>query len=237
MRNTLLVSTSALLLTGCAGAPAAGATLLIFAAALLWARPARSGAPAPPPPCAGEEYFSCERNRLTRHCTDKGKKAPKIADFVNCGYDSCVPGRDRGMCKPWTAVTTGAKDAASCGESYGDWQKACVDNRITEACIMSVPTNYMGPPRNPHWLECPNVADRCAPPSEPEQCLDKRGAVKTCAGTWEKVCLRGKIEERCVPPKITWGGKNLVRAFAECSPTTCAIGSEDNCPGAKPKKK
>lgn len=157
----------------------------------------------PPMPCTGKEAPVCRGGTVFMGCCPKGQKCPPEPPFVSCGDRVCAPGHDRGRCVgPTPMLEPTAKAKADCDRSAGAWERACLDHKITNACIMSYPTNYGGPSHNPTFRTC--VAEtRCTTNPLYEDCFPRRGEVTDaeCAtiGGWQKVCLAGKVEERCLP--------------------------------------
>jgi len=182
---------------------------------------ARSG---PPMPCTGYEVTTCNGKRLVKNCCPRGAKCNyRNPAHIKCGHGTCVQGNDPGMCPSPKPVVTPAKTKADC--RTGNWAKACIDRKVTEACIMSVPTNYMGPGMNPVFQTC--GADRCTTHKLLEDCFPtKKELGKTkCDGKWEKVCLAGKVEDRCVP-KAHLKTSLPAKTYMSCKDGSCAVGSD-----------
>lgn len=176
-----------------------------------------------PEPCDGWEHKSCGADgQIQKSCCPKGARCNyRSQPFTECGGDRCVLGHDPGMCPPPKPMMSAAKTQAECKER---WEPACVGNTVTPSCIMTVPTNYMGPARNPRFLTCGD--DRCTTSNFIEDCYpQKTGAMSVCASGWTKVCLLGRITERCIPPGAQQTAAS--KGFVECAaPGTCAIGAE-----------
>ena len=95
---------------------------------------------------------------------------------------------------------------------------------------MQPPTNYDGPPPNPSFRRCGE--DRCTTHRFVEDCYPTRAELGAadCEGSWTKVCLGGKVEERCLPG----GWQKLMMAmpatkYATCPDGTCAVGDAAAC--------
>ncbi|MCB9548480.1 MAG: hypothetical protein H6706_21950 [Myxococcales bacterium] len=228
-----------LLVAGCApvvGSGALGAGVIFAALALAGlagraqARPARGdacGAPMPKPVCTGTEHQSCVEGRVLTSCCPQGAKCNyRYAPFQACGDDTCVPGKDPGQCPPKEPIALPAATQADCN---GSWEKACVAGKVTMACIMPVPTNYAGPNRNPPFRECGE--DRCTTSPFIEHCYPVKPAEgeAACLTGWTKVCLQGRITERCLP--LAAPKSQASTDFTAC-PTagTCVLGQDaDAC--------
>ena len=122
-----------------------------------------------------------------------------------------------------------ALPAATQADCNGSWEKACVAGKVTMACIMPVPTNYAGPNRNPPFRECGE--DRCTTSPFIEHCYPVKAAEgeAACLTGWTKVCLQGRITERCLP--LAAPKSQASTDFTAC-PTagTCVLGQDaDAC--------
>lgn len=186
---------------------------------------AASGAPLPPPVCDGFEHASCADGRIAVSCCPKGAKCNyRNEPYQDCGDGACVPGNDPGLCPPKQPQVDPGKTAAECP---GGWIKACVDRKVTMACLMPVPTNYMGPALNPPFRECGD--DRCTTSRYVEDCYPAKGtpaASSVCLTGWTDVCLMGVLSQRCLPlgaPK-----SDASQRFVRCAdaPGRCAIGDD-----------
>lgn len=184
------------------------------------------------PPCDGWEHESCGPNgHIERDCCPKGAKCTfRTAPHQSCGDGACVVGQDPGMCVPREPRVTGATTEVECA---GNWEKACVSGKVTMACIMPVPTNYSGPTRNPSFRVC--GGDRCTTGRFIEACYPEKGAMSVCLAPWTRVCLMGRVTERCILPSAQRTAAST--AFVECdAPGTCAIASDKSaCKPAAPE--
>ncbi|MCC6621245.1 MAG: hypothetical protein IT385_08320 [Deltaproteobacteria bacterium] len=231
-------------LTACASAPADWGLVSGLVAALttlalaLPMRGARAGAPMP---CQGYEATSCEDGFLRKHCCPEGTKCNfDFPRYLDCGQGTCVVGADIGRCPAPVPRVTPAAATPGCGEG---WELACVDRRVTKACIPPVPTNYTGPGMNPPFRACgdgrakrtatpadftkADVGARCTTHVLYEDCFPSRGEVlpRSCLGAWEKVCLGGKVVHKCLPegaPADAFPAK----AFVACDDGSCAVGAD-----------
>jgi len=211
---------------------------LLTTLALAWpARLARAGAPMP---CDGYEERSCDAGFVRTHCCPAGAKCNfDFPRFLDCGHGTCVVGGDRGRCpSPLPHTTPG--DAACAPDG---WELACVDRRVTKACIPPVPTNFTGPGLNPPFRACgdgrarltatpadftrADVGARCTTHILYEDCFPSRGEVlpRSCLGAWQKVCLGGKLNQKCLPaeaPPDAFPAKTWVT----CDDGSCAVGTD-----------
>ncbi len=199
--------------------PAAGGSLLGVLALLMLTLGAVSSARAGAPlQCDGDETPYCDKGRIRQNCCPKNADCNfKSPPFTDCGDGWCVEGFDRGRCPaPEPYVTECRSPDAT----------VCLAKKVTKACIMPVPTNYMGPSRNPHYRTCGD-GTRCTTSPFYEDCFPKRGVLTSCDGQWTKVCLGGKVEERCLPK----GPLTQFEAtrYATCKDGGCAVGTEHNC--------
>jgi hypothetical protein len=185
------------------------------------------GAPMPEPPCDGTRVESCESGHVRATCVPKGQKVQPPAPFVSCGYGSCVAGHDQSLCPVRETHAVAATDEETCKKAYGSWEKACVNERETMACIPPVPTNYTGPNPNVRYVTC--SGDHCAPETHPELCFDRRTGTTECAGPWQKACIKGRITEVCVPLVTMPFDTAKVRPFTDCGEGRCAVGQGTKC--------
>src|SRR5687768_12821902 len=117
---------------------------LLAAVLASWLFTAHAGEPAP---CDGHETMVCDNGLLRARCCPKGARCNfRSSPHVDCGGGYCAVGRDVGRCPAPKPTTTGENSKDACKAS---WEPACVANKVTQACIMPVPTNYSGPERNP----------------------------------------------------------------------------------------
>ncbi len=230
---------------GCAeGSAPLGLGLGLIVLALPLARSAKAGAPLPceersPNVCTSGYIVNvcCSRDPSHPHCQSGFNPEP----FVTCGSNLCVTGRDPGRCPSPVASHQSNVSAEQCrgSSSYGGgWAPACIDRKVKEVCIPAVPTNYTGPALNPPYQTC--GGDRCtthtliedcfptekealslAPMSNPRVngfCLSTAGV-----GTWQPICLGGKVDLRCVPKPYdrNRGGRS---PFVSCPDGSCAVG-------------
>jgi hypothetical protein len=185
-------------------------------------RTANAGSPAP---CDGYEETVCQGGVISTRCCPKGKRCNfRNPPHVSCGDGYCVEGHDVGRCPAPQAQTTPAKSEGECKATSGSWEPACVGGKVTSACIMPVPTNYTGPRPNPRFTTCRQ--DRCTTSRFVEACHPARGEIadKDCPG-FTKVCLGGKVAERCLP--FVFGKKTYQAArYVECGDGSCAVGED-----------
>ncbi len=182
-----------------------------------------------PPPCQGSTHTSCSApppaagqrvsvGRITEACCPPGARCNyAYVPYTECGYGTCVYGRDPGRCP---APGTSTYEKCADGDPK---EKVCLNQKVTLACLMPYPTNYSGPPRNPPFRTC--GGDRCTTSQFLDDCFANRAQTKTCAGTWTKVCVAGAVSERCVPE-----GHEASR-FVKCGDGSCAIGDAGACAG------
>lgn len=183
------------------------------------------------PRCDGYETESCQDGHIKKSCCPQNAKCNyRFAPFVACGEGLCVNGKDPSLCVPRQPAVTEAKDEADCKAKYGDWEPACISGRVTPACIMGVPTNYMGPSRNPPFKTCNDTA--CTTSQFIEACYPERAEGVSCLFGWTKVCLQGRITERCIAPGAA--RSEASQGFVECGPGRCAIGKDANVCPAQP---
>lgn len=187
--------------------------------------------PGPPPPkpvCSGWEHQSCYAGNIQTSCCPKNAKCNyAYAPFVECGPGTCAPGFDVGMCpEPQPRLSPKpATDQANCG---GNWAKVCSQGKVTNACTLRTPTNYMGPPTNPRFTECGN--DRCTTSQFQEVCYPAKGEIKDkdCKWSWQKSCYRGKVTTRCIPdPPTNYSGVFYqTLQYVDCGDNRCAVGTD-----------
>jgi hypothetical protein len=187
--------------------------------------PGPPGPPMPRPVCIGWEHKTCSNGRINISCCPKNVKCnyAQTGPFTPCGYNSCVPGKDIGQCPPRQPNVLPNKTKETCGSQ---WAKACVAGKVTEACIMMVPTNYGGPPMNPRFTTCGE--DRCTTLALPAACepTAKELPGDQCKGTWSDTCIGGEVVKRCLPkPAETYASTK----FAMCDDKRCAIGPKSSC--------
>lgn len=152
-----------------------------------------AGPPPMPPPCTGTWHRTCVSERIQRECCPAGARCNYRAEsFLDCGYDACTPTWDEAECPTREPRTTPAATEADC---RGDWARACVSGKVTMACLMPVPTNYTGPPRNPAFVECGD--DRCAIGDLPGSCYPKRGEIEDAACRPEIGQLATSLRSAC----------------------------------------
>jgi hypothetical protein len=201
--------------------------LALLCCALLATVAARAGAPVP---CDGTESWVCEGGRMVKHCCPKTAKCNyRNPPHIDCGDGTCVEGGDEGRCVPPQAARMAAKSEAECTKEYGRWEPACVAHKVTKACVAPVPTNYTGPPTNPPYRTCRD--DRCTTSRFIEDCHPARAAAKTCADGWTKVCLEGKVTERCLPAVPDPKSEYRAASYVVCGDGSCAVGADKSvCP-------
>ncbi|MFT7581002.1 MAG: hypothetical protein ACI9MR_002676 [Myxococcota bacterium] len=223
----------ALAACGTASWGAGGAFLVgaLMAVPLLWSTRANSG---PRLACTGYETEYCQSGRLQKHCCPRNAKCNYTAPtpYMDCGNLHCVDGRDVGRCPaPTPKIRQHGATADACG---GAWQKACIDHVVQEACIAMVPTNYSGPSNNPRYVH--TIGNLCTTHVLPSEGYPVKDWLiePFCLGEWTKVCLDGKVSERCLPaPGKTAGEVGASKAptafpaatFVRCEDKTCAVGS------------
>lgn len=175
-----------------------------------------------PPKCTGRWHEQCVDGRVSRRCCPRGAKCNyRNAPFVSCGYDTCVPGHDIGLCpeiQPRLAAPPGAKKE-DC--TKGTWEKACVNKVVRDACIQYYPTNYSGTPYNPKFTTCGE--NRCTTRPTPAACEPVKVDGAVCSTSWAKTCLDGKVTERCLPE-----GTYPSTLYTECE-DKCVVGKGTSC--------
>lgn len=186
---------------------------------------AQAGAPLQ---CTGQETRSCSAGRVqVRCCPAEATCNYRTRPFLECGNGLCTEGHDRGRCPaPQPAVQAGALDEIACRATHGTWQEACVDHHVATVCIESFPTNYTGPARNPPFTRC--MKNRCTTSSFAEDCYPTRRELTKdveCHGKWQKVCLGGKAEDRCLPASAT-PAEFPATKFVTCPQGGCAVGDD-----------
>ena len=198
---------------------------LLVAVLASWAFPADAGSPMP---CDGTETVVCHGGVLVKQCCPKGKKCNfRNPPHIACGNGYCAEGKDVGRCPAPQAATTAAKSEAECKGEYGDWAEVCVARKVTKACLPSMPTNFTGPPLNPPFRTCGPKDERCTTSQFIEDCHPVRGEVTECAGTWTKVCLGGKVAERCLPWTVR-ANPYTATQYVKCPDGSCVIGNDKN---------
>ena len=182
------------------------------------------------PPCSGSETPYCQDGKIEMSCCPQGAKCNfRNAPFSECGDRFCVPGEDPGMCVPRQPRVIEAVDEADCKAKYGDWEPACVNGQVRPSCIPLMPTNYMGAGFNPRFQTCGGTA--CTTGQFIEDCFPVKTEGATCDTGWIRVCLQGRITERCAPAGVARSPAS--QAFVECGPGRCAIGTDAHiCPSA-----
>ncbi len=95
------------------------------------------------------------------------------------------------------------------------------------------PSNYSGPSANPAFTRCgPPSAKRCTTHVLIEDCHPTRAELgaAACDGAWTKVCLGGKIDERCLPGGL--GAPTFeAKTYVVCGDGSCAVGDDRRaCP-------
>ncbi len=222
----LAVLVLAVALAGCAPAVGGGlGLLLVLVGGIALLRTARAGAPLQ---CGGTETPYCDGGVVRRHCCPSGAKCNyRSAPYTDCGQGLCAPGGDRGRCPAPTTFVSPARSEQACKETSGSWELACLDHKVTRACIPPVPTNFSGPARNAPYRTC--GGDRCTTHALIEECLVEKRPGARCSGDWRKVCFGGKVRERCVPRDL---GQPLEGAtYVTCADGSCAVGTERSaCP-------
>lgn len=195
---------------------------------------AKAGPPVPRPPCNGSESHSCSAPRpkdgqrvsvgaITSHCCPAGAHCNyAYVPYTECGNGACVYGRDPGRCPAPQPSVDPAKTCSTQG-----MEKVCLGHKVTEACVMPVPTNYTGPSPNPTYRTCGD--GRCTTSSFMEDCYPTRKEAKACDGTWTKVCLGGEVSERCLPKTPPEGVRWTATEFSKCKDGSCVMGPEDAC--------
>ena len=206
--------------------------LAVICCALLGGAPRRARAGAPVG-CDGSESRVCEEGRIVRRCCPKGAKCNfRNPPHIDCGDGTCVAGHDEGRCAPPQPQTTVAKDEADCKKQSGSWEPACVAHKVTKACILPVPTNYTGPQHNPPFRTC-RGGDRCTTGRFIEDCHPGRDELEhqVCGGSWTKVCLGGKVVDRCLPWVVQPKSEYPASTYVTCDDGSCAVGEDkDVCP-------
>jgi hypothetical protein len=214
-------------LAGCGAAVGAGGglllALLVALAAFALGRAAGAGAPMR---CDGTETMVCENGHAYAKCCPKGAKCNyKNPPFVDCGHATCVLGGDVGRCPSPKPHATAARSKAACDKEHGAWEEACIDGKVDSVCLPPMPTNYSGPGQNPQVRRC--GWGRCTTNTLYEHCFPRRGETLWCSGAWTKVCLGGKVEERCLKKPI----EDFPAAkYSACGDGSCAVGDKSACP-------
>lgn len=201
--------------------PASAAAL----ASASWLLPASASAGPPPPNhgCNGSTTAYCSNGKLSYHCCPPGARCNyRYEPYVDCGSGACVTGRDEGRCVPPQPQV-----AATKGDCPTGWADACVNHQVTKACIAPVPTNYTGPSPNPAFRLVPG--GRCTTSRFLEDALAVKGTPEAgdCKdGTWRKVCLYGKLAERCVPKAMPSTETLAATTYVDCPGQGCAVGKD-----------
>ena len=190
------------------------------------------GPPPPPPQCSGTWHSQCVDGRVKRSCCPQGAKCNyRYAPHVDCGFGRCVTGHDVGMCpSPEPQTLPSVKNETTCQNKGGSWESACVQGINKKACIVPVPTNYMGPPRNPKFFGCSD--SRCTTGPVRAACYPTREEAKQrrkdCKTGWKKTCVQGQIKERCLPNPPTNYNGNFFKSteYVDCGENRCVLGTE-----------
>lgn len=200
---------------------------------------ARAGAPMP---CGGYETTACQDGRLQTRCCPAGAKCNyRDEPFIGCGHGLCTTGGDPGRCLAPRPNVTAAKSEADCKTESGDWALVCADKVVVSACLPPMPTNFMGPGFNPRFVACGSgaslsstgdgqVGDRCTTHLLEEDCYPTREelGLRACQGALTKVCLGGKVIEKCLPQNLSPFKPRVWPAstFVTCDDGSCAVGSD-----------
>jgi hypothetical protein len=241
-----------LALGGLAGCDSGSAALSLGLVLIAWplSRTASAGAPRH---CPKRSPATCTGGLIATTCCSDNPDAPECRPgfepppFMSCGNQTCVLGRDPGRCTaPANEVTSLARTQCTGLAPFGPhWREVCVDRKLTQACIPGIPTNFSGPARVADYQTC--GANRCTTHLFIEDCFpttrdvlnptgeepDDGGDCRSdaVAGRWQKVCLGGKVDLRCIPTvrAVTRTG---ARAFVMCPDKSCAVGNDPKrvCP-------
>jgi len=224
----------ALCLTGCAPIAGTHYAWLVAFIAFFWSSSALAGAQMRPKPCTANELthtWCNEYGQITKRCYPKSSRINfAYRPYVACGYDRCVPGNDPTFCPERQPRVNPNKTKENCG-SYA-WQKACIKNTITEACIPRPPTNYGGPPMNPPYKTCETIlGERCAIHADPLKCFPTQHELgdKSCEGDYafRTVCIDTRQIKICA---LTTDANVTARAeFKSCPENRCAAPGQ-TCP-------
>jgi hypothetical protein len=248
----LALLSSALALVACApgaaGASGALAGVVLFVSVLALMAPSRRAVPAAqagaPAPCSGWESRGCEGGSIQTRCCPEGAKCNfRDEPYLECGHGLCTTSGDLGRCpSPKPALFSsgagpGGEDEAACRKSHGSWERACANKVVVAVCMPPMPTNYMGPGMNPPFKVCgkgqrlvsaePAVGERCTTHVLAEDCYPTKKALGAdkCLGGWQKVCLGGQVEERCLPVSLTPKSWHAT-TFVSCDDGSCAVGED-----------
>ncbi len=218
------------------GASGAASGLVVFAGLAALAYGARRDARAGPPmPCTGYEETSCDGGRISKRCCPAGATCNfrDSGPHVNCGHGLCFEGEDIGRCPAPVATTTPAKSEEECKKEHGSWELVCADKVVVAKCLPPMPTNFMGPGYKPAFTMCGKgerlvstaveVGERCTNHRLPEDCFPAASQVK-CVGTVTKVCLGGKVVDKCLPV-VAAGHVWEAATFVKCGDGSCAVGT------------
>jgi|GEM_PF-2115374 len=234
-------------LLGCAGGAGVG-----IGAALLLAWPmARVAFGRPKARCPNPGQEVCNGGRLQTRCCDVTPDAPgckegeTVEPFVACGNSTCVPGSDLGRCTapPNRLYLDFVPTPEACVAQNGSWQPACFENKAQEVCVPPMPTNFSGSSYTPAFKLC--GPKRCTTHVLIEDCYPTPEEATTLwpgtsdeglciggmgIGSWQKVCLQGAVDMRCVPLAPT-GQAPAVSAYIPCPDGSCAVGQDtSHCP-------
>lgn len=245
------VTLGGVVLTGCGGEASPWVGAVAFGM-LAWPflRNANAG---PPMPCIKPGPIHCSSTGLIRSecCTQNpegvGCDGAEVAEFVDCGNGTCVPGRDLGRCvAPRPTMVADARSRVECDARHGNWQNACLDRRFTEICVPPMPTNFTGPAFVPHAKGC--GGDRCTTHVFIEDCFPTVDEARSLwplgapvdgglclapagPGQWQRACLKGAVALRCVPASPLLASRRGARAYVVCEDGSCAVGdSTAACP-------
>ncbi len=241
------------LLVACApaagGVPGAVLGIALFVGALALMTPGRRAAPearaGAPIGCDGWEHRSCEGGRIQTQCCPKGAKCNfRDEPYLMCGHGLCTTSGDLGRCpSPEPAIFTsvdgpGGQSEEACKATHGSWQLVCAKKVVVAACLPPMPTNYMGPGMNPPFKTCgkgprlvsdaPAAGERCTTHVLAEDCYPTKTELgqDKCLGGWQKVCLGGKVEERCLP--VSFEDKRWpATEYVMCDDGKCAVGKDE----------
>lgn len=193
-------------------------------------------------PCQGSQHVSCSAGRIQTQCCPEGAMCNyRDEPFTGCGHGLCITSGDPGRCvSPRPNVTT-AKSEADCKNDSGEWALVCADKVVVHACLPPMPTNFMGPGNNPRFKSCGSgaapmssedakVGDRCTTHLLDEDCYPTRDelGLRACEAPLTKVCLGGKLLEKCLPQNLSPIKPRLWPAstFVTCDDGSCAVGDD-----------
>lgn len=213
-----LVAVACLSLVACASVtPLFTGAVFVLMFALGFAANVRAGAPVP---CQGSTHESCDGTYIQRTCCPLNAPCNyRNRPYVSCGDGYCAHGADLGRCPVPQAHVI---DSAQCAKD--GFVKACINHAVKDVCLMSVPTNYTGPSRNPAFIALPD--GRCTTSRFVEEAYPVRNASAKCDGAWTRVCLGGKVEERCLPKTAPDGHAFQATKYVTCKDKSCAVGDD-----------